>query len=275
MVLLQAYFNFTLQFRVWRKSTQRVATRCIRPRWKGKKEFMFWGSFSYDEKGPFHIWKPETKKEKRAADVEIKRLNDRLEPVKRAEWEASYAIYRLGLRNKPGPRAQWRFNKDNGKLVRENEAGGIDWWLYQKHILHAKLIPFAQRCKITRPNTIVQEDKAPAHKHWAQAGVYDAAAIERLIWCGNSPDMNAIEPAWPYLKRETTKKGPPESRAVAERVWARAWKDMPQEKIQRWIKRIPYHVQQIINCKGGNEYIEGNEVIETRVIKRRKPINVS
>ncbi|KAF7503566.1 hypothetical protein GJ744_003594 [Endocarpon pusillum] len=32
---------------------------------------------------------------------------------------------------------------------------------------------------------------------------------------------------------------------------------MPQEEIQRWIERIPFHIQEIIRLKGGNEYKEG------------------
>ena len=51
---------------------------CIRRRWKGHSEFMFWGCFSYDKKGPFHIWKAESTKEKKAAKEELKLLNKRL-----------------------------------------------------------------------------------------------------------------------------------------------------------------------------------------------------
>ena len=72
-----------------------------------------------------------------------------------------------------------------------------------------------------------------------------------MIWCGNSPDLNAIEPAWPYLKRQTTKKGAPTSRTVAEERWKQAWKDLPQAKIQAWIEAIPHHIQCVIDCKGG------------------------
>jgi hypothetical protein len=35
---------------------------------------MFWGCFSYDKKGPCHIWKPETKTERAAAQKEIERV---------------------------------------------------------------------------------------------------------------------------------------------------------------------------------------------------------
>jgi hypothetical protein len=46
---------------------------------------MFWGCFSYDKKGPCHIWKPETKTERAAAQKEIDKLNEELEPILRQE----------------------------------------------------------------------------------------------------------------------------------------------------------------------------------------------
>lgn len=70
-----------------------------------------------------------------------------------------------------------------------------------------KLLPFAKECAINRPNMLVQEDKAPAHSHYIQQRVFDAAKVNRLLRCGNSHYLNPIEPAWPYLKRATTKKG--------------------------------------------------------------------
>jgi hypothetical protein len=62
----------------------------------------------------------------------------------------------------------------------------------------------------------------------------------------NSPDFNMIEPAWFYLKREITKLGAPKSRSEAERIWAKAWEDLDQWRIQAWIEHIPYHIQQVI-----------------------------
>ena len=37
----------------------------------------------------------------------------------------------------------------------------IDWWRYQSKILIPPMIPFAEECMKTRPETVVQEDKAP------------------------------------------------------------------------------------------------------------------
>ena len=66
-----------------------------------------------------------------------------------------------------------------------------------------------------------------------------------------------IEPAWPYLKRTTTKRGAPKSRVEAERIWEKSWRELPQDKIQAWIERIPKHIEEVIRLEGGNEYLEG------------------
>jgi hypothetical protein len=145
-------------------------------------------------------------------------------------------------------------------LTRDGK-GGIDWYRYQTKVLILKLIPFAKECQVARPKTIVQEDKAPSHSHFAQQRVFDLNQVLRLFWCGNSPDINAIKPTWPYMKRATTKKGAPKSRAEAARAWEKCWKELPQEKIQAWIECIPIHIQKIIELEGGNEYKEGREHI--------------
>jgi len=68
---------------------------------------------------------------------------------------------------------------------------------------------------------------------------------ERAIDAGfDSPNLNAIEPAWPYLKRNTTKKGAPKSRTEAIAMWQATWKNLPLEAIQRWIERILRYVQE-------------------------------
>lgn len=85
------------------------------------------------------------------------------------------------------------------------------------------------------------------------------AGVKRLLWCGNSPDLNAIEAAWPHLKRIITKKGAPQSRSEAIRKWEAAWSDLEQDMIRAWIERIPCYVRKIIELEGGNEYKEGRD----------------
>lgn len=246
-------------YRIWRKADEAFVRSCIRERWKGYSEFMFWGCFTYNKKGPCHCQTPETKKEKEDSITRIEELNKELEPLMKEQWELNTSMHRLGLRNKPGPQPEWKWNKKNGKVGR-GKGSGIDWYRYQSIILLPKLFPFAKDCMAERPGTVVQEDKAPSHDHYVQRHVYSLHGIQRLLWCGNSPDLNAIEPCWPWMKRYTTKKGAPKSRAEAIRVWEQCWRDLPQEKIQAWIERIPIHIQKIINLEGGNEYKEGRNI---------------
>lgn len=185
-------------YRIWRTSAEKFQKTCIRERWKGSMEFMFWGSFSYHEKDPCHCWLPETAAEKRGAETTITELKEALEPIFKEQCELSTGLSRINLRQQtPGRKPQWRFNQRTGKLAR-SARGGIDWYRYQKKVLVPKLIPFAKECG---PDALVQEDKAAAHVHPAQQQVYDLHGVQRLLWCGNSPDLNAIEAAWPHLKR--------------------------------------------------------------------------
>lgn len=249
-------------YRIWRKADEAFVKSCIRERWKGYSEFMFWGCFTYDKIGPCHCWTPETNQEKEEATNQIDGLNKELEPLMREKWELEIGMERLGLRTKPGKKPQWTWNQKNGKLTR-GKGSGIDWYRYQSIIMLPKLIPFAKECMKERPGTVVQEDKAHAHNHYVQRYVYSQHDVAQLLWCGNSPDLNAIEPCWFWMKRETTKKGAPKNRADATRAWRKCWKELPQEKIQAWIERIPIHIQKIIELEGGNEYKEGRNVRRT------------
>ncbi|EGU76680.1 hypothetical protein FOXB_12821 [Fusarium oxysporum f. sp. conglutinans Fo5176] len=161
-------------------------------------------------RGPCHFWGPETAKERKEAEVAIKAMNEALEPVMKELWELENGMRRLGLRNLSGKKPEWKWKKETSKLTR-GLKGGIDWWRYQQTILLPKLLPFAKECEEQRPNTVVQEDKAPSHKHHAQQRIYDLHGAQRLLWGGNSLDLNAIEPAWPWIKRVATKKGAPKS----------------------------------------------------------------
>ena len=235
----EAWFDngYEASYRIWRAKDERFLKSTIRPRWKGYSEFMFWGCFTYDTKGPCHCWLPETKTEKSKAVTEIAAMNEKLEPVMREQWELESGMSRLGLRGPPGRKPQWKWDVKHGKLERSFK-GGIDWYRYQTKILIPKLFPLAKECMQSRPATVVQEDKAPSHAHHYQEVVYNLSEVKRLLWCGNSPDLNPIEPCWPWMKRSTTKKGAPESRAEGIRRWEATWKELPQEKIQAWIERI-------------------------------------
>ncbi|OJJ78544.1 uncharacterized protein ASPGLDRAFT_53541 [Aspergillus glaucus CBS 516.65] len=67
---------------------------------------------------------------------------------------------------------------------------------------------------------------------------YNIFGVQKIMnWPGNSPDLNAIEAAWPWLKRRTTS------------------------------QRLVRHIQEVIKHEGGNEYKEGTTGHDNRVWK--------
>ncbi len=114
------------RIRVWRLASKAYEKHCIKRRWKGYKQFMFWGCFLYDKKGPCHIWETETLKEKKEADTWLAEQNKILEPIYKAEWELESAMRRVRIsRRILGVKLTWKFTKKTGKLERDLQ-GGID-----------------------------------------------------------------------------------------------------------------------------------------------------
>jgi len=72
--------------RVWRTVQEVSDPTVIRRRWKGYSEFMFWGCFSYDYKGPCHVWFTETTKEKNKAEKDLEARNTEAEPAAKEAW---------------------------------------------------------------------------------------------------------------------------------------------------------------------------------------------
>ena len=130
-----------------RGSDEAFNNTVIRRRWKGFSDFMFWGCFSYDRKGPCHIWKTQTVAQRKKDNLELARLNEQLEEAAKAEWEISTGVRRINLRRNPGgKKPQWRWNQSTGKLVRRSQTSGIDFWRYSREVMVPKLIPFALEC---------------------------------------------------------------------------------------------------------------------------------
>ena len=119
---------------------------------------------------------------------------------------------------------------------------------------------------------MVQEDIAPSHANSYQKAVFMSFDILRLMWPGNSPDLNMIETCWAWMKQKTQFKGAPRTRATAEKAWKQVWKDLPQKTIQDWIERMPRHLEEVIRLEGRNEYHEGNEGGDLRPsVKKDQP----
>ena len=111
-----------------------------------------------------------------------------------------------------------------------------------------------------RPDAIVQKDKAPSHASKHQDLVFMNAQVLRLLWPGNSPDLNMIEQSWSWMKRKTTRKGASGIRITATKTWTQCWtKSLKQKQIQHWIERISRHIEEVIALSGGNKYREDRD----------------
>ncbi len=142
-------------YKIWRRS--------------GYIKFIFWGCFSYDRKGPCHIWQPETEKEKTETMEEINQSNFDSEPLLNELWELI------------NPGKTWHFDAAHDKMERRAKKGGIDWYRYWKIILEKKLLSFAFRCKNLDGDTLVQEDRALSHRHHNQPRIFDFWGIKKML----------------------------------------------------------------------------------------------
>lgn len=98
--------------RVWRKKEETYYPHVVVRRWKGRKEFMWWSCFSWDHKGPYHIWEKETAAERKAMQADLKRLNDTRFELDKSKWELEYAMSRIYItRNQSGPCAQFKYTE--------------------------------------------------------------------------------------------------------------------------------------------------------------------
>ena len=220
---------------------------------------MFWACFSYDKKGPCHIWKKKTVAEKRECELDLAKINAALKSKCKARWELKTGMRRMGLKILDEKKPKWTFTVAIGKIIITGKKGGITWYRYQKKVLIPKLLPFAQRCKLERPNTEVIKDKTPAYAFKYQEPIFMFMNILRMPWPGNSLDLNVIELCWSWMKRRTTMKDALRTRKETKKTWIKCWKDLSQARIQSWIKRMPRHIAEVIRLKDGNEYRENSE----------------
>ena len=194
--------------RVWRRPDKAFHHHVIVRRWKGFSELMWWSSFSYEKKGPFHIWEDETKEEKEACLKDLAARNSARYEEDKVNWELESGIRRLQATSTMlGRKPVFKHDENTGAYVLKEGKGRINWYRYQEVILKPLLLPFAKECSKERPSTLMQEDGAPSHSSRYQQEVFDLWEVMRLLWLLNSPDLNMIEPCWFWMKRHNTKHG--------------------------------------------------------------------
>jgi hypothetical protein len=119
--------------KISQKPDKRYHPDCIEVRYNNYSETMFWGCFSYDFKGPCHVYHPETTNEKIKYKKMMDDHNTAQMPAIQEEWDrlqVADAMKWIALgRKKPGKPALFKnFVKNHPRIMkREKGKGGIDW----------------------------------------------------------------------------------------------------------------------------------------------------
>lgn len=184
----------------------------------------------------------------------LNELNKILYKKVKIEWESLQFIQDMFCE------ASWWDKKSDFKVywwsiqLKKSKKDEIDWWRYQTEIAKPLLIPFAQKMMKDQSKTVIVEDDTSSHIAKKNKQIFMNAEVIQMLWSGNSSDLNAIEPAWFHLKRDTTKRKALTSRPEAARAWMQGWTEMEQTRIDAWIDRIYNRVQWVYDHNGNNEY---------------------
>ena len=118
--------------------------------------------------------------------------------------------------------------------------------------------PWIKELKKLGREPMLLEDGAPAHSSKIANEFLQVSHIEKILWPGNSPEINASEHAWPWIRRHITKGfGPSTCEASCRFQWEFEWEELPIDTINTWIDRILDVVRKIIQHKGNNDFHKG------------------
>jgi DDE superfamily endonuclease len=253
-----------------RKPWERYDEDCIEVRYNNYSESMFWGCFSYDFKGPCHMYSKETTKDKKRRKQVIDQHNALQMPAIREEWYQKLQLEQWREettgKKKKGPKTLFSNFVKNHELIekREKGRGGVDHVRYKDEVLKPLVIPFMQWVEEKRrkhpekygtQSFIFQQDNAPAHNsHWCKEYL-EQAGIELFEHPGNSPDMNAIEKTWMPMRIAITNVwNRPHTLEWTKRAWKSTWEAITQDQIREYIHHMIEINQRILDDEGGNHF---------------------
>lgn len=241
--------------RIWRKVDEAYVEDCLQARQKKYSEMQFWGCFTHGYKGPCHIWRKESEDEKALAITALS-IENRLRQSL-AEDMQSVATACLDVLGETSGNKR-KNKKVSGDILKRNDRkrGGVDGYRHREHILKPLLLPFVEHVKERKGRQpVVMEDNAPAHSSKFDKEFMSLEKVVKMLWAANSPDANAIEHVWPWIRSHITKDFlPSTTEAQCEAQWRAEWDKLDIERINRWIENIPSVIRQIIAHGGGNDF---------------------
>ncbi|KAF1971047.1 hypothetical protein BU23DRAFT_600576 [Bimuria novae-zelandiae CBS 107.79] len=126
--------------------------------------------------------------------------------------------------------------------------GGIDGFRHREEVLKPLVKSWIDELKRKgKTDVLLLEDGALAHTSRFDTEFLEVSHIKKLCWPGHSPDVNAEEHAWPWIRRHITKDfDPSRTEDECEVHWRTEWKRIPQKTIKTWIDKTPDVVRKII-----------------------------
>jgi hypothetical protein len=135
--------------------------------------------------------------------------------------------------------------------------GGVDGYRHRNEALK-KVVPWIKKLKDSGRKLLLLEDGAPAHTSKIAQDYLTVSFIDKLLWPGHSLEINALEHAWPWIRRQLTKDFyPSKDELDCRSQWECEWDSLPQEVINKWIDYIPEVVRRIIDYGGKNDFHDG------------------
>ena len=204
------------------------------------------------------MYYPETEEEKQLADVQLKRENadqkvrdNKLQHYARealTQCSDSDVNHRYNTRKKQYVPSKMDYKRgDRGR-------SGVDGYRHREGALK-KVVLWIKTLEKEGEECILLQDGAPAHKSRIARDYIQVERINTLWWPGHSPEINASEHAWPWIRRHVTKDFTPSCTAKqCEEQWVKEWDSMPIEVINQWVDGIPEQVRRIINHHGKNDF---------------------
>ncbi|KAF1939232.1 hypothetical protein EJ02DRAFT_497764, partial [Clathrospora elynae] len=81
---------------------------------------------------------------------------------------------------------------------------GVDGYRHRKGALK-KVAPWINSLKSQGVACYLLKDGAPPHKSRIANNYLQVQKVEKMVWPGHSPDVNASKHAWPWLRRHVTR----------------------------------------------------------------------
>ena len=127
--------------------------------------------------------------------------------------------------------------------------GNLNSNRYVAEILRLRVVPYATGIG---NGFILMDDNACPHRGRVVTEFLAGAAIERMVWPANSPDLNPIEHLWDQLKRSVYRRITEYSTlADLAQLLQEEWTAIPQWRVSRLVNTMRRRCLEVIEKRGG------------------------